>query len=252
MSSEVIYRTLIIFIFTSAGLSFILLVFVKAPYGRYVRRGWGPSIPARWAWIVMEAPAIAVILCFYLSAGQRDPLPVFFLLLWQLHYFYRTFLYPLLMRGEKKPFPLVLILMALVFNGTNGYVNGWFLFRGGRPYPASWLTDPRFIAGLALFLAGLYIHIRSDHILRRLREPGESCYKIPAGGMHRFLSAPNYFGEILQWFGWALATWSPAGLAFAVFTLANLLPRGISHHRWYRKTFPHYPQERKAVIPFLL
>lgn len=43
-----------------------------------------------------------------------------------------------------------------------------------------------------------------------------------------------------------------AGLVFVLFTLANLVPRAINSHRWYRATFPDYPPERKAIVPFLL
>ena len=85
-----------------------------------------------------------------------------------------------------------------------------------------------------------------------LRAPGESGYKIPSGGLFRFVSCPNYLGEILEWSGFALATWSVAGLSFAAFTLANLLPRALSNHRWYQKTFPEYPEDRRALVPFLL
>ena len=74
---------------------------------------------------------------------------------------------------------------------------------------------------------------------------------MPAGGAFELVSCPNYTGEILQWFGWALATWSAAGLAFAVFTAANLVPRAHAHHSWYREKFPDYPKSRKRVIPFL-
>jgi hypothetical protein len=56
----------------------------------------------------------------------------------------------------------------------------------------------------------------------------------------------------MMWTGWAVATWSLAGLSFALFTAANLIPRAVSHHRWYRRTFADYPRRRKAVIPGLL
>lgn len=252
MSTTGLYKILLLFIFGGATISFGMLVLVRAPYGRYMRGGWGPSIHARTAWILMEAPAVVVILVLYITSEHKPPTATVFILLWQLHYVYRTFIYPILVRGGKKAFPVVLVALALVFNSANGYVNGWFLFHSSRQLGSSWFADPRFIAGTALFLAGMYIHIKSDRILRNLRNPGETGYRIPVGGMYRYLSAPNYFGEILQWFGWAIATWSTAGLAFAVFTLANLLPRGLSHHRWYKDTFPDYPGGRKAVIPFLL
>ena len=86
----------------------------------------------------------------------------------------------------------------------------------------------------------------------RLRQPGETGYKIPRGGTYRWVSCPNYLGEMLQWLGWAIASWSLAGAAFAVFTLANLLPRAIAVHRWYKDEFPDYPPARRAVIPYLV
>ena len=49
--------------------------------------------------------------------------------------------------------------------------------------------------------------------------------------------------------GWALATWSLPGLAFAVWTVANLVPRARANHRWYRGRFPDYPKERRALVP---
>ncbi|MEM6929685.1 MAG: hypothetical protein AAF602_22285 [Myxococcota bacterium] len=56
----------------------------------------------------------------------------------------------------------------------------------------------------------------------------------------------------MEWTGWALATWSLAGLGFAVYSVANLLPRALQHHRWYRATFDDYPTSRRALIPFVL
>jgi protein-S-isoprenylcysteine O-methyltransferase Ste14 len=70
--------------------------------------------------------------------------------------------------------------------------------------------------------------------------------------MYRWVSCPNYFGEMLEWIGWAIATWSLAGSAFAIFTIANLLPRALANHRWYQTEFPDYPSDRRAVIPGLL
>ena len=45
--------------------------------------------------------------------------------------------------------------------------------------------------------------------------------------------------------------WRIAVIAFAIWTIANLLPRARSHHRWYRERFAEYPSERRAMIPFV-
>lgn len=47
-------------------------------------------------------------------------------------------------------------------------------------------------------------------------------------------------------------TWSISGLAFFIYTVANLGPRAFANHRWYQETFEDYPKERRALIPFLL
>jgi hypothetical protein len=66
------------------------------------------------------------------------------------------------------------------------------------------------------------------------------------------VACPNYFGEIVEWCGWALAAWSVAGAAFAIFTAANLAPRAHTYRKWYRERFPEYPAKRKRIIPFLI
>jgi hypothetical protein len=59
-------------------------------------------------------------------------------------------------------------------------------------------------------------------------------------------------GEIIEWSGFALMCWNLPALSFAIWTAANLIPRAVSHHAWYRRTFPDYPQDRHAVVPALL
>lgn len=239
-------------IFGFAAVVFVLLFFVSAPYSRYQRGGWGPTVAARTAWIVMESPAVFVIaLCGLYRNHSLGSVPLFLFLIWQIHYMYRTFVFPFMMSSGSKRFPVLLILFAMVFNTANGYANGYNLFLSGRLYETGWFLDIRFLAGLAAFFIGFIVHVRSDTALRRLRRSSGDDYQIPRGGLFEYISAPNYSGEMFQWLGWALLTWSLAGLAFAVFTIANLLPRAVHHHRWYREHFSDYPQRRRAVIPFL-
>ena len=234
-----------------AACTLAALSFVSAPYGRHVRRGWGPTIPSRVGWIVMESPAVVAFLLFYLAGSHRaDPAPLALLALWQTHYVYRAFVFPFAMRADGKRMPVVVAAMAFAFNVLNAWINARWISELGD-YPAAWLVGPRFVSGAAVFLVGLAANLRADRRLMALRGPGETGYKIPRGGMHEWVSSPNYLGEIVEWLGWALATCSLPGLAFAVFTIANLGPRAVHHHEWYRRTFPDYPRRRKALLPFL-
>ena len=238
-------------IFVSAPLVFILLFFFTAPYGRYFREGWGPSVTARAGWMLMEAPALLVIGITVAASGQRvTPLALLLLGLWEIHYLYRTCLFPLLMRGSTKRFPFLLVVFAFIFNSLNGYANGMFL-ANGTVAATDFLSSLRVCVGIALFAAGFITHVWADRDLRRLRKPGEIGYKIPRGGLWEYVANPNYFGEIMEWCGWALAAWSLPGLGFAVFTIANLVPRAWANRRWYRDTFNDYPRGRKSVIPFV-
>jgi len=234
-----------------AAATFLALWLVTAPYGRHNRAGWGPNIPSRVGWVVMESVAVLVFAAvFFLGRFRFDPLPLAFLFLFQLHYVNRAVIYPLRTRNDGTGMPLVIVLLAVLFNSLNGYVNARWVSHIGV-YGISWLYDPRFLVGVAMFFVGRSINLRADATLRALRKPGDKGYKIPRGGLYEQISCPNYFGEILEWTGWAIATWSWAGAAFAIYTFANLAPRAWSNHLWYRETFPDYPQERRALIPWL-
>ena len=141
--------------------------------------------------------------------------------------------------------------MGFVFNVINGFAVAYGLGHSGSHFTADWLYGPRFIIGVVLMGTGFSICYQSDRILRGLRRPGETGYKIPYGGFYRWVSCPNYLGEIIEWTGFAIATWNLPGLAFMLFTTANLFPRAFSHHRWYLKKFPDYPRDRKAILPFV-
>jgi len=235
-----------------AGAIGLVLLFIDAPYGRHNREGWGPQISARAGWIAMESPAVVVFVGVYLLGEHRAALvPLLLLAVWQLHYVERAFAFPFRVRNEGKTMPLVIAGLALSFNALNAWLNARWLSQLGH-YPDAWLADPRFGVGVAIFAAGAFLNRDADRRLLALRGPGESGYKIPRGGAYRWVSCPNYLGEITMWLGFAVAAWSLAALAFAVATLANLGPRALAHHRWYRERFDDYPPERRALVPYLV
>jgi steroid 5-alpha reductase family enzyme len=246
-----VFNILLIASFIIAVGIFITLFFISAPYGRHTRRGWGVQLPNWLGWLLMESiSAIVMLVTFFIGDAPKTVTTILFLLMWEAHYIHRSYIYPFMLRDGKKKMPVTVVLLAVVFNLGNGYINGRYIFHfAENRYSNDWLLDPRFLIGAALFLAGFIINRWADNTLRELRKPGETGYSIPHSGLYEYISCPNYFGEILEWFGWAIATWSLPGLTFAVWTFANLAPRAWSHHRWYHKTFSDYPSHRKALLP---
>lgn len=246
--------SIVLGIFLATGLlSFVLLLFMPAPYGRFTRPGWGPTLPNQLGWVLMESPNLLVLAYFVATAPVALSAPTWvFLGLYSAHYVYRAGVYPFRLRTPGKRMPVFVFGSAVTFNLFNGYLLGYWFTRLHPQMDAGWFADPRFLLGLALFVGGWWVNYQADGILRNLRKPGETGYKIPRGGLYRFVSCPNYLGESVEWIGYALLTWSVPGAAFACWTLANLLPRALSHHRWYRATFPDYPPRRKAFLPGVL
>ncbi len=253
MTGNTVYDALLMGIFASALVTILVLLKVDAPYGRHKREGWGPKIPTRSGWILMESPASLVFFWFYFQGPNAGSLVCLVLLfMWQLHYVHRAFIYPFQIKlKSNSQEPLIVILLGALYCGINGYLNGALVSTYGTHLDQGWLQDPRFIFGVFLFAAGYYINKKSDRMLRELRA-SSTDYQIPRGFVFNFVSMPNYFGEILTWCGFALASWSLAGLSFVLFTMANLVPRALANHRWYQAKFEEYPPTRKAIFPWVL
>lgn len=242
------YNLILVGMLILAPLTALVLLKVEAPYGRQSRSGWGPLISNRWGWFVMEAPSALFLAPFaWLSGVTLAGLVL--VALWEIHYIHRALIFPWRL-SESKTMPLSIVASAVFFNLVNVYLNGRALGNMGPSYPLGWLTTPQFVVGAVLFVIGLAINLDSDNRLLALKRSGKG-YVIPQGGLFRWVSSPNYLGEMIEWTGWAIATWNLAGLTFAIWTIANLAPRARSHHAWYRKQFVDYPKHRHALLPFI-
>ena len=251
MDELIIYNILMFCFGLSSALVFIALFFIPAGYGQHISKKWGPAINNKLGWFLMEVPTVIVYFYYFIIGDNKSGLiPLIFLCIWMLHYCQRTFLFPLLIRG-KESMPITIILSGMTFNGINGYLQARWIYTFSSSYTPNWFFNPFFIIGVIIFLCGFVINIHSYSIIRGLMKPGENEYKIPYGGMFKYVSCPSYFGEITEWTGWAIMTWSFPGLVFAVWTFANLAPRARSNHLWYNDNFSDYHKKRKALIPFV-
>ena len=203
----------------------------------------------------MEFPApacMAVLWAFSYRGGE--PAPCVMASLFCLHYFQRTFIFPFLIRG-KGTMPWAIIVMGMIFNAINSYmIGGWiFYLSPASLYSSSWLLSPLFILGTIAFFIGMIINLHSDHVIRSLRRPGDNSHYIPHKGFYKYVAAANYFGETVEWIGFAILTWSVAGVVFVMWTFANLAPRARRIHQKYCNEFgdSYSSLGRRYIIPFL-
>jgi len=252
MFDNILFNKLVIAWIVLGMCTFLILIYKSAPYGRHIRSGWGKNIPARLGWVAMESPTIIIMsfyFYYYIDYVLLDLVGILFYTMWMFHYIHRTLVWPLRAQMNKRVMPVSIALFAICFNVINTTINAESVFITHFPYPKDWIMSPQFILGVLIFIIGMVINITSDNILIKLRKQSHNEYIVPKAGLYKWVSSPNYLGEILEWIGWAIATWSLAGFSFAIWVMANLIPRARSNHLWYLENFEDYPKKRKILIP---
>jgi hypothetical protein len=252
MVSEKIFNLLVLCWIVIAILIFPILLKVRVPYGRHSRKGWGLMVNNRWGWFIMEFPALGLFVFYILYFGKfNNLLMITAAILWVAHYFNRVIIFPLRIHTKGKKMPALIIASAFFFNLVNGTINGYQIGNTNNPFePVGWQSF-LYIMGVVLFITGYVINQYHDKILIDLRKKNTG-YQIPYGGLFRYISCPNFFGEIIEWTGFAILCHSMSSLAFLIWTIVNLLPRALNHHKWYQENFSDYPKERKAIVPRIL
>ena len=243
---------------------FVALYFVEAGYGMMISPKWGKAINNKIAWFLMEFPIfLAMLILWYFSPHRMEATSIVFLLIFETHYFQRSLIFPWLMKGKKSQMSLVVMFMGIAFNVLNAMMQGyWLFYEAYNVNPpaqfvqagAKWFCSWPFILGLVIFIIGFIINLRSDYIIRHLRkDDNDTNHYLPKGGMFKYVTSANYFGELTEWLGFAILTWSVSGLVFFIWTFANLVPRANSIYKRYRQEFAEEMKDKslKRVIPFI-
>ena len=266
-----------------ATITYLVMMYVGKERKKY--RWWfGPQLDAKLSWFLFESPNLVWSCYCYcclrdseiMSSGSAAAMVSFdnnklqvssnavLLALFTLHYINRAVIYPLRMNANSHRVPLLVTASAMIVTILNGYIQSFYLVRVHKlpPLtlpPSSWIHLQSWL-GILTFFAGMIINMKADAVLRNLRRQrngdgnNQKTYYIPQHPLFTYISCPNFFGEILEWFGFAIASqFSLPAMAFFIYTASNLVPRGIAHHEWYKQKFKDYPRERKwAVILFIV
>lgn len=260
-TGDATYDTLLFIGFILAILVFVGSRFGTAQYGgRFGESRSGKRLSSKAGWVLMELPALIFFpLFFFMGSGAFNAVPLFFLALWTFHYLNRALVAPLLMRtspNAKNSFAPSVMVLGWVTLALHAYLNAAYISEFGDHYQPAWFGDPRFIIGIILYAFGFTLNVYCDSILRNLRskdpKPDEPRYKIPYGAGFKWVTCPQYLGEIVSFCGIAIMTWNFGAVFIIAITVGNLVPRALVTHRWFNQHFEDYPKERKAIFPFVL
>ena len=256
MYNEQIFNIVLWVFIAFAPCILLLLLTTKyvAPYGKFLSNAWGSfKLPSRLGWILMEVPSVIIFTTVFCLSPNKNTGTIALYIIWLFHYVYRSLVFPFITKS-KNEMPIMLMFSAMSFQLVNTYLQaGYVLIINPEFFAGDFLTSWQFILGLVVFLIGSFINRQADYILRNLRKgkPSQTEYYIPQGSLYKYISCPNHFGEMIIWLGWAIMLQSWVGFAFFIWTIANLLPRARTSHKWYKEKFADYPKERKALIPFI-
>jgi len=247
------WATLLVFITTMAECS------SSTAYGKFGHESIF-SVPPKVGWWLMEVPVTMSFLYsfFWLPGPQKHEVaPRICAAVMCLHYSYRGWIYPYLLRphpGARSNFSLMPALGGWLVTITHGYLNGrWFAEHGRHLSRKAWLRDPRFLLGLLLYFSGFVALVYHDYLMRDLRSSPGPRYRIPHGGFFDYATQAVYFCELWTWLGFFLLSWGPNGLFIFLVSAGNLIPRSVASHQWYLKTFgDEYAKLGRAyLVPFV-
>ena len=248
-----IHIGLLILCFLLAIINFIVQFRKPVPYGKYDVGAGTCRVNQRLAYGISDTiPGIILFTLTYFLAGihfSGTPNIVMYCLFTAL-YINRAIISPLTNRYARSKIAIWIPIANTLTTSLYHFVNADFI--GSADFCNGYVFDPRFILGIIILVIGFVINRAADTQLICLRKNNkDDSYSIPKGPLFYFISQPNYLGEMIEWLGWTILTWSLAGLVWLFFVSSTQIPRARSNHQWYKREFDNYPKRRKALIPFI-
>ena len=131
------------------------------------------------------------------------------------------------------------------------------ILAAGSEQPLSGLA----LAGLAVWLVGIFFEWVGDWQLARFRADPASKGRVLDNGLWRYTRHPNYFGDVCAWWGiwiatasagWQIAAWTLPGPLFLTFTLTRwsgkpLLEAGLAKRK---PGYADYVRRTSGFLPW--
>lgn len=218
------------------------------PYSKFNKGG---SINIRLAAFLVYFFPLLTYAAFYLQAGApRSPYHLALLAAFVLHFAKRCLESLFLHRFSKNIGLPVLIVVSLAY--TSVAAQAGRIHNMETPEGAGYaLASPLLIIGALIMGLGESANLYHHYLLAHLRKDGEKGYRVPEGGLFRYVACPHYLAEIISWFGYALMS-RQLGLYGTLFVFTcYLAARSRRTSAWYKENVAGYPAGRRSLVPGL-
>lgn len=247
-----IHIGLIIFCLGLAILNLIIQFIVAIPYGKHDKGDGSLRVPLRLSFAISQFLTGIVVfsVTYFLQRHFHRPVNIIMYCFFTLHYINRSIVDTFANRHSQTKVTIWIPLLATLTTMFYHYINAQFI--GEARFCNGYYFDPRFIIGVVIFATGFVLNRVSDAQLILLRtDYKDRNYQIPSGCSFCLISCPNYLGEMIEWLGWVIMTWSLSAVVWFLFSASTFIPRARHHHKWYVSHFDDYPPRRKALLPLI-
>ena len=171
------------------------------------------------------------------------------LLLWTVHYTKRILESIFVHEFGTLTMPVFNLFKNCAYYWSFAAFVGWNVNLPAEVEPPQWHLAVGFPWFCVFMLLNFVCHMR----LKYMRPKGTNAFVIPHGGLFEYITCPNYFCEIMTWFGFNILTgFTVAGVLFNIVGALQMLQWAKQRRAKYVKLFGNkWPKKRYVLFPFI-
>jgi len=220
-------------------------------YSKFAPEG---MVPARLGWFLMYFTPMVFYIAIWCYTGQpNSDYDLLVLGMYVLHFVKRC-TETLIVHKYSKDCCLQTVFEVASFYSLGAGGVYWFAHVSSGDQRLSFMQDrSRVCIGIAIYVLGQLCNLYHHMLLANLRKPGQYGYVIPTGGLFGLIVCPQYFGELLSWFGFGLVGYNMGLLLSGFIPMVVYLSARAHHtHAWYSTKFEDYPGKAvRKIWPYV-